>query len=152
MKFVIALFIAFLLILSFRFGLALYLFWRRWAATRPMASETIKYDIDGISIHILADKSVNSMVQAGRPIRSEGRLVISTSRVLLASSQGRVLEISKEHAGSVKALGGKRLILLGMHPTGKARMRVELVIEDEAIWEQRITSLLNRIVVEKEER
>ena len=76
--------------------------------------------------------------------------MITDSRVILSSSQGRVLEISREHPGSVKALGGRRLILLGMHPTGKARMRVELVIEDEMIWQGRIEGLLNQFELETE--
>ena len=150
MNLIIAFLIVFALIIVFRLGLDLYLFWRRWAATRPLKNEKILHEIDGVSIHILADKTVNSIVQEGRPIRSEGRLVVTDTRVLLASSQGRVLEISHEQPGSVKALGGRRLILLGRHPTGKARMRVELVIEEEKIWEDRINQLFIRLGIEPE--
>jgi hypothetical protein len=133
--------IAVSLIVSMLFCLHLcaerYQKWRRYASTKLKPNERVIMIKDSVSIHVRTDDSISSTLKAGMSFRGEGRIVLTEERLILGSSIGRLLEISHEFPGVVRAMGRRRLLIKGTHPSKKGILRIELVIDDEEEWAQR---------------
>ena len=88
-------------------------------------------------MHIQIDSDISSELRAGLSFRGEGRLVLSEERLILGSTKGRLLEMTRDLPGNIRALGTRRLLLQGTHPTQKGMVRAELVIDNECKWAER---------------
>lgn len=95
---------------------------------------------DRVSMHVQVDADISSQLRAGLSFRGEGRLVLSDSRLMLGSTKGRLIELSMVSPGTIRAIGPRRLLIKGVHPSNKGRVRVELVIDEEALWASRATN------------
>ena len=115
----------------------LYQRWRCRASTRLNKDEELVLQQDRVSMHIQVDSNISSALRAGLSFRGEGRLVLSDSRLMLGSTKGRLLEISMFTPGTIRAIGPRRLLLKGLHPSKKGTIRAELVIDNEADWAEK---------------
>ncbi len=106
---------------------------RRGAATLP-AGEAAVRRVGGLSVRLHTDRSLPGGLQAGGGTRGTGELVLSSRRLVLATGHGRVIEIHREQPGEVRFAGPRRLVVEGLHPSGKARVRAELVVDDAEGW------------------
>ena len=88
-------------------------------------------------MHIQIDANISSVLRAGLSFRGEGRLVLSDTRLMLGSTKGRLVELSMVSPGIVRAIGPRRLLVKGWHPSKKGTVRAELVIDDEAEWAEK---------------
>jgi|GEM_PF-4248873 len=116
--------------------------WRRYSATKIHADEEIILAQDLIPISFMADSTINSSIIAGVSLHGKGRVVLSDKRLIVGTSIGRILEISFSRKGTIRALGPKRLLLWGIHPSQVGNIRVELVLENERQWEKSAAYLL----------
>ena len=115
----------------------LYQRWRCRASTRLDQDEQLILQRDRVSMHVQIDSNISSSLRAGLSFRGEGRLVLSDSRLILGSTKGRLLELSMLTPGTIRAIGPRRLLLKGFHPSKKGMVRAELVIDDEAHWAEK---------------
>ena len=115
----------------------LYQRWRCRASTRLDQDEQLILQRDRVSMHVQIDSNISSSLRAGLSFRGEGRLVLSDSRLILGSTKGRLLELSMLTPGTIRAIGPRRLLLKGFHPSKKGMVRAELVIDDEADWAEK---------------
>ena len=115
----------------------IYQSWRCRASTRLSVGEKIIMEQDRVSMHIQIDSDISSELRAGLSFRGEGRLVLSEERLILGSTKGRLLEMTRDLPGNIRALGTRRLLLQGTHPTQKGMVRAELVIDNECKWAER---------------
>ena len=115
----------------------IYQRWRCRAATKLDHSETMMMCAQRVSMHIQVDSNISSTLRGGVSFRGEGRLVLSDSRLMLGSTKGRLLELSQNMPGTIRAIGPRRLLLKGMHPSKKGMIRAELVIDNETEWASR---------------
>ena len=111
--------------------------WRCRKATELQENEHIQLEQDRVSMHVRCDDTISSLLTEGLSFRCEGRIVLTNQRLLLGSSFGRLLEFSVAHPGSIRAMGPRRLLMYGLHPTQKGSLRIELVIDDEQQWENK---------------
>lgn len=89
---------------------------------------------DGVSVRLYVDRSILGGPRAPGG-RDRARVVLSNRRLLLATGHGRVVEIAHDRPGSVRCVGPRRLVIEGDHPTGRARVRAELVVDDAEGWQ-----------------
>lgn len=115
----------------------LYQRWRCRASTQLDRDEHLVLQKDRVSMHIQIDANISSVLRAGLSFRGEGRLVLSDTRLMLGSTKGRLVELSMVSPGTVRAIGPRRLLVKGWHPSKKGMVRAELVIDDEAEWAEK---------------
>lgn len=108
--------------------------WRCRASTRLCKDEQLLLQKDRVSMHVQVDSNISSSLRAGLSFRGEGRLVLSDTRLMLGSTKGRLLELSLLTPGTIRAIGPRRLLLKGLHPSKKGMVRAELVIDNETDW------------------
>ncbi len=113
----------------------------RAAAVRIKGHTPRRQAVD-VAVRLTCDAAAPGGLRPGRDYRGLGHMVISGSRFALATDQGRVLEISEALPGQVRAPGPRMLIVEGSHPSGRARVRVELVVDAEQAWSDEIQALM----------
>ena len=138
MEFFVSLVIFIVLFVGFRVGLHFGLHWHRRLSTRLKSSETILRELDFISLKVMSNKTLSMGPVAGQAMQTTGRMVLTDERLLVATNQGRMLELSEDNLGRARAVGPRRLVILGKHPAGKADLRFEMVVEQEGIWAELI--------------
>ena len=112
----------------------------RWARRRGRAAavdpdgQPVLLDAVDVSVRLVVDSNAPGGLRAGTNYRSEGHLRLTPERLILATNHGRVLEMTASAAGRARAPGPRMMILEGAHPSGRANVRAELVIDDEATW------------------
>jgi hypothetical protein len=74
--------------------------------------------------------------------RALGRLVIQDSCVQLSSSTGILMRARTMSDLTVKALGTRRLVLLGKSPSSEVELRIECTVPQEKILQEQITQAL----------
>ena len=116
---------------------SMYQRWRCRASTRLRTDEALVLQKDRVAMHIQVDSNISSALRAGLSFRGEGRLVLSDARLILGSTKGRLLELSMLSPGTIRAIGPRRLLLIGFHPSKKGIVRAELVIDNEAEWAEK---------------
>ncbi len=89
-----------------------------------------------VPARVFVDKDVVGGPQAGRTNRSQADLVMTEGRLLVATHQGRVLELTRRNPGSVRCTGPRRLILEGerIQKKGVMKVRVELICDEAQAW------------------
>ena len=139
-QFFLSIVILFFILLFLRLGLHYLEKWRRAQGTRLSSEETVLLQSDGLSAKITSNATMPGGPTAGSTLRTLSRIVLTDKRLLVATNQGRIMEMGPERPGEARAIGPRRLALLGLHPTGRADMRIELVVKDEGRWSQEINS------------
>ncbi len=115
--------------------------WRRsGGATLPSGEPQLRAAA-GLSARLFTDKSLSSGFQPGGGTRGKADLVMSGQRLVLATGHGRVLEIRPDLPGQVRFAGPRRLVVEGLHPSGRARVRAELVVDDAEGWAEAARSV-----------
>ncbi len=87
---------------------------------------------------VFIERSVLGGPQAGRTNRGQADLVLTNGRLLVATHQGRVLELTPERPGSVRCTGPRRLVIEGgrLLKEGELKVRVELICDEAEAWAQ----------------
>ena len=96
--------------------------------------------VDKISVRIMSNASITGGPVAGRIIQTTGAMALFDTRFTLSTNQGPMLEMSSEFPGEAKAVGGRRLVILGKHPTGRADLRLEIIVDNEEEWADQINA------------
>lgn len=109
------------------------------AAQLPDGEVAVK-DIDQVSVRLYINRSIPGGPSAPGG-RDRARIVLSDKRLMLCTGHGRVLEINMEQAGSVRSTGPRRLVIEGMHPSGRADVRAELTVDDSEGWQDAASHL-----------
>lgn len=117
----------------------LYQQWRWRKSTELYDDEFIELEENHVSMHVRCNDTISSILKEGVSFRCEGRIVLTEQRLLLGSSIGRLLELSVFHPGTIRAMGPRRLLIYGLHPTQKGSLRIELVVDNEEQWERKAT-------------
>ena len=94
-----------------------------------------------VPVRLTVDNNAPGGLRPGRDYRGNGHLVLLSDRLILATDQGRVLEVSASQPGNIRAPGPRMIIIEGSHPSGRARVRVEMVIDDEQAWVKSVEAL-----------
>jgi hypothetical protein len=108
---------------------------RRVKASAVPAAHVIK-EARKVPARVFVDKDMVGGPQQGRTNRSQADLVLTDGRLLVATHQGRVLELTSRNPGSVRCTGPRRLILEGerLQKEGVMKVRVELICDDAQSW------------------
>jgi len=112
------------------------------SARLPDGEDTVR-DADQVSVRLYVNRSIPGGPSAPGG-RDRARIVLSDKRLLLCTGHGRVLEINAEQAGSVRCTGPRRLVIEGMHPSGRADVRAELTVDDSEGWQAAAAHLSSR--------
>lgn len=115
-------------------GLARWVRRRERAAAVDVGNQPVLREAVDVSVRLVVDHNAPGGLRAGTNYRSEGHLRLTPDRLLLATNHGRVLELTATSGGRVRAPGPRMMILEGPHPSGRANVRVELVIDGERDW------------------
>ncbi|GEM_PF-2251751 len=104
------------------------------AATVP--AEHVLRQARKLPARVFVDRDVVGGPQKGRTNRSQADLVLTQGRLLVATHQGRVLELTTRNPGSVRCTGPRRLILEGerLQKAGLMKVRIELICDDAEAW------------------
>lgn len=108
--------------------------WRRKKATKLHPDETLVRMANSFGVKIQSNKPFKGGPMAGTVVVGLGRMVLTDKRLVLATHIGRILELSESNRGLARAVGPKRLVILGKHPNGTSELRLELVIPEEEEW------------------
>ena len=112
MKFFVSFVIFIVLFVAFRVGLHFLLVWRRRLSTRLKSHEKVLRELDFISLKVMSNKTLSMGPVAGQALQTTGRMVLTDERLLVATNQGRMLELSDNNLGRARAVGPRRLVLL----------------------------------------
>jgi len=93
-----------------------------------------------IALTMSVDKTVSGVFRPGKRYRAKGHMVLLSQRLVLATHEGRVLDLQPTLDTQVRSAGPRRLVLEGPHPSGKARVRAELILDNEAHWAAQISA------------
>ena len=107
---------------------------RSRAAAVRIAGQPMLRQARDVSVQLTVDGTAPRGLRAGQRYRSPGHLLLAGDRLVLATNQGRVLELSAEKPGTLRTPGPRMMIIEGEHPSGRARVRAELVIDKEQEW------------------
>jgi len=113
---------------------------RRDRAAHLPDGEVVLRDADQVSVRLYVNRSIPGGPSAPGG-RDRARIVLSDKRLLVCTGHGRVLEINAEQAGSVRCTGPRRLVIEGMHPSGRADVRAELAVDDSEGWQEAASQL-----------
>ncbi len=102
-------------------------------------------EVDFLSVKVMSNTSIAGGPVAGRIIQTVGRMVLSENELLFATNHGRILVMNSEFKGEARAVGPRRLVLLGLHPTGRADVRLEIIIDDEGFWAEEINRRFSKL-------
>lgn len=122
-------------------GMKLFRRKSRAAAVRLKEHAPDREAVD-IPVRLTVDSVAPGGLRPGRDYRGSGHMVIAGGRLMLATDQGRVLEVSESLPAQVRAPGPRMMIVEGSHPSGRARVRVELVVDDEQGWVSAVEGLM----------
>ncbi|MFT5684581.1 MAG: hypothetical protein ACI8RZ_005522 [Myxococcota bacterium] len=115
---------------------------RNRAAAARIPKQTPSREAVDVAVRLTCDAIAPGGLRPGRDYRGLGHMVLVGERLVLATDQGRVLEVSRSLPGQVRAPGPRMLIVEGSHPSGRARVRVELVVDEEQAWAADIEGLM----------
>ena len=116
--------------------------WRRTSSTRLQEDEKLLMECDLVPLRFVCDQTVNSRIHENVSLKGKGRIVLSNRRLLVGTSIGRIIEISQQKIGSIRAMGPRRVLLWGHHPTDIGKIRIELALNDEKKWEDAVMKMI----------
>ena len=107
---------------------------RRAAAVRLPEDAVILREAKEVPVRLWVDRSIAGGPSADGINRGAGHMVLTEHSFVLATWQGRVLEVAVDHPGEARCVGPRQLVIEGLHPTGRARVRAEIIVDDAADW------------------
>jgi hypothetical protein len=120
---------------------------RRALSARMDGGEPTLRHRTGVSARIFVDKTVRGGPKAGGINQDSATLVLSAQRLIVASQWGRVLMINGDRPGDLRWVGPGRMVVEGLHPNGRARCRVELILADVDTWLDACSALPGATIV-----
>lgn len=114
---------------------------RRARAAHLPPGDAVVRRADRVQTRIFVDKTMPSGPKAGGISRDPATLLLGTHHLVLSTGHGRILEIGPDRPGEARCVGPKRLVIEGAHPSGRAQLRVELLLDDAEGWAAAITAL-----------
>jgi len=114
---------------------------RRARAAHLPPGEPVVRRADRVQARIFVDRSLPSGPKSGGISRDPATLLLGGRHLVLSTGHGRILEIGPDRPGEARCVGPKRLVIEGAHPSGRARLRVELLIADAEGWAAAISAL-----------
>ena len=106
----------------------------REKASRLMQGERPLLRLDGITARIYVDRDLLGGPSSNGVNRAPANVVLTPRRLLVATHQGRLLELTQQTGGSVRNTGPNRLVIEGQRPGGGAIVRVELLTDQAETW------------------
>jgi len=108
---------------------------RRLRASRVPDNEVVKI-ARGVPARLFVDQDVLDGPRKGIINRSPADLVLTASRLIVATRHGRVLELTRANPGSVRCTGPRRLIIEGerLRKQGSMKVRLELIVDEAELW------------------
>jgi hypothetical protein len=131
-------FTALVLVLGALVGVNLIARWLR-ARRRDQAAvlppgEPLLRRADGVSARLFTDAQVAGGPKPGGYSQGAASLLLTERRLVLATEWGRAIEINAEQPGELRWTGPTRVVVEGSHPSGRARVRAELILKDDRAW------------------
>lgn len=123
---------------------------RRRRASQVPDHEVVKI-ARGVPARLYVDHDVLDGPRKGVINRSPADLVLTPTRLIIATRHGRVLELTKANPGSVRCTGPRRLIIEGerLRKQGTMKVRLELIVDDAESWSamaaERLESALSAV-------
>jgi len=106
---------------------------RARAAVLPPGEAALRR-VEQVPARIFIDGRVAGGPKPGGYSQGLGTLVLTARRVVLASEWGRVLEVREDLPGELRWAGPRRIVVEGSHPSGRARVRAELILDKEGAF------------------
>lgn len=97
--------------------------------------------LEPIAFNITVDQLYLNF-RPNRSHRTYGRIIIQPQAVQISCTAGILIRAKKTTELQIKALGGKRLIILGKNPNKETAIRIELTHENDAELVSHITEAL----------
>lgn len=113
---------------------------RQRAASLPEGEAAVRR-AERVPTRIFVDQTLPGGLKAGGINRDPATLLLSGQRFLVSTGFGRVVEIGPDRAGEAKCVGPRRLVIEGSHPSGRARLRVECLVDDAEGWAAAVSAL-----------
>lgn len=109
---------------------------KRKQAAKVPAGEQAKLEAKRVNARVMVDRSLLGGPVAGKINAMTADLVLTDKRLVVATHQGRVLELMAGKGGSVKCTGPMRLVIEGTRPMakGELKVRVEAVVDGADRW------------------
>lgn len=106
---------------------------RSKAAVLPPGEPSLRRT-ERVSTRLFTDARIAGGPRPGGYSQGHVTLVLTARRLLVASEWGRALEIRDDLPGEVRWTGPRRVVIEGSHPSGRARVRAEMVLDEEDAW------------------
>jgi hypothetical protein len=107
---------------------------RRALAATPPDDETVLRVVEGRPTRLYVDRNLPTGAAAGLVNLTSTTLVLTESRLILATHHGRVLEATGRSPIAFRTVGPRRLVAEGLHPDGHTHVRLEIVVDDPDAW------------------
>jgi hypothetical protein len=118
----------------FNGGLRLLRRRRRRAGARLPDGDPEQRRAEGLPARIFSDRSLPGGPKAGGINRDRADLLLGQRTVVLSTGDGRILDLGPGLSAEARCVGPKRLVLEADHRSGRARLRVELLVDDAEGW------------------
>ena len=116
--------------------------WRRKSAARlPDGVVALREAID-VPTRLFVDRTVPGGPKAGVINRRAAWLVLAADRFVLATYDGRVLDLHPGVQATARCTGPRRLVIMGRTAAGRVSLRAELLVADAEAWADAITALV----------
>lgn len=89
---------------------------------------------EGVSARLFTDAQVAGGPKPGGYSQGDATLLLTARRLVLATEWGRAIEINADQPGELRWTGPTRVVLEGSHPSGRAKVRAELILKDDQAW------------------
>lgn len=99
--------------------------------------------LDGITARIYVDRDLLGGPTSDGVNRAAADVVLTPRRLLVATHQGRLLELTQQTGGSVRNTGPNRLVIEGQRPGDGPIIRVELLTDQAETWAVQAAATLN---------
>ncbi|HJN75469.1 MAG TPA: hypothetical protein QGF58_16185 [Myxococcota bacterium] len=98
--------------------------------------EALLLEARAVPARVFLDHDILGGPTAGKINRAAADLVLTAQRLVVATHQGRILELRKDQGGSVRSTGPGRLVIEGvrMRSGGNSKVRIELHLMESEDW------------------
>ncbi len=113
---------------------------RRRASLLPAGVSAVREARDAPG-RLFVEASLVGGPRAGGYSTIRADLVLAPGLLIVATHQGRMLQVDATHPGKALCTGPRRLVLEGLHPSGSTRVRLELMVDDAEGWAEAAQAL-----------
>lgn len=124
--------------------------WRRRRSAVRLPEETaVLREARDLPVRIFVDRTIAGGPKAGGMTRGRGHLVLTADRFILATGHGRLLDLTARAPGIARCTGPRRLVVEGVHPSGRAQVRAEILVDDAEGWVRAAAHLTKEAAIPK---